>query len=89
MLLPVAFVFHKAVESVVTQTLATDKSAKRNGVKFTGEDAILVDATHVDLNRGVILRSDETVGGRAGEGTQGKRRKTLRGRLTSSRQKLE
>lgn len=65
------FVVHTAilssqtVNAVVSLGFATDETAESVGGEGARQTAVSTDIADVNLNRGVILGSNETVGGRA------------------------
>lgn len=61
----------EAVEGTVGLTHSPDVAAESEGLELTGDDlAVGIDLGNVDLHAGVILGSDQAVGGRAGEGNE-------------------
>jgi hypothetical protein len=59
----------ETVKRVVRLGLLADETAESIGGEGVGETTFSIDITNVDLDRGVVLGSDETVGGRAKKDT--------------------
>jgi hypothetical protein len=55
----------ETVKRVVRLGLLADETTESIGGEGVGETTFSIDITNVDLDRGVVLGSDETVGGRA------------------------
>jgi hypothetical protein len=55
----------ETVKRVVRLSLLTDETTESIGGEGVGETTFSIDITNVDLDRRMVLGSDETVGGRA------------------------
>lgn len=60
--LQVTITLGKAVEGVIALTAGTDEAAHRVGLVLAGVATVLVDLADGDLNRGVVVGLDDTVG---------------------------
>lgn len=55
----------QTVDAVISFSVATNETAKSIGTEAASAATFSVDIGNVDLDRGVVLGSDEAVGGRA------------------------
>lgn len=61
-ILQVTITLCKTVEGVVALAAGTDEAAHGVGLVLAGVAAVLVDLANGDLNRGVVVGLDDTVG---------------------------
>lgn len=55
----------KTIDGIIRFAIFTDISAQGEGLIVSGDDTIRINASNVDLNRGMVFGGDETVGSRA------------------------
>jgi hypothetical protein len=60
-----AILLSETVKGVIRLGFLADEATESIGGEGVGETTFSIDITDVDLDRGVVLGSDETVGGRA------------------------